>query len=31
LKGDEAVKKWLKGEGAKSVLTEKDAWETNGK
>ena len=31
LKGDEAAMKWLKGAGAKSVLAERDVWETNGK
>lgn len=31
LKGDEAAKKWLEGEGGKSALTEEDIWETNGK
>ncbi len=31
LKGDQAAMKWLEGEGAKSVLTEKDVWEANRK
>lgn len=31
LKGDEDALEWLKGAGAKSVLAERDVWETNGK
>ena len=29
LKGDKAAKEWLKGAGAKSVLTKEDNWEAN--
>lgn len=31
LKGDPAARTWLDGAGAKSVLSDKDRWETNGK